>query len=380
MALSQSYIYNPLQVGSTDGLLYILYEDKLAVRNAQVRINGIEYNAGSDIVYIDQPHSNPMGAMEYRKNGQWLDAELKPFVVITPSQLGSVFTGSEYVAVTPGAWVSFEKSFGFSEALEFVWFYSIRRSDGNDHNIGYSISKDDGIYMPDLLLTRSFDSPLYVFPTTSLISGITGSVPLVMQYSGEVVEDIITTQRYPDYYFSVAPKIAADITLKDFVWQSSVKVTSITKAAPVFRIPNVTASGATKVVMLDGTVRLLVSKVLSQGFDLYEVSNTGATLMFTDLWDENYHGAQLGWLLDGTLVSYAWKLSYFADSEEDDPFVHYSLYFKRSLDDGTSWEIQQTVAENIQNINGLPILTQDINTGKLTIGSFHSDDMGLTWH
>ncbi len=303
----------------------------------------------------------------------WLAVPALPFAV--PLPMGFVSDALATGLTLPDGWVTFEKSFGFASPPDTINLLGVTEDD--EEYAGITIPKNSGIYIPDYLTLNRHAATLRAF------AGDLSAPELVLSYADYVLEAVTNTQLGSSDVMQVQPTITADLGDRAIVSDVSYRKVRIKSKVPPKAsafIDNAGAAGACAVLMNDGTVRLLVSKFADGGFDLYEVSNTGATLMFSDLWDDTYHGAQIAWLIDGTLISYAWKITYFAGDDDTDAGARYGLYFKRSLDDGTHWEIQQTVVENLTSVTGLPILTQNIVTGKLTIGNKFSNDMGLNWN
>lgn len=346
----------------------------------QIKVNGNWYKtpAGSHTIVINGPFGNPFGTIDVQPFFTYTGGlpslsypirtlNLKPFAVPSP-----VSIASPEAMVIPSGWVTFEKSFGFNAAIDTVNVYSIVEDTPpgeSDFYAPLTVPVQDGIYLPD-------------FGTDSIQIGADTDAPRVDLFSTNVaLYKTIFTQLYSPDVKTIMPTVSngtdnsnATLPIKQYV-----NIRSVTKPTHNYHIDNAVARAGCEVLLNDGTMRLLIANTATRRFDLYAVSNTGATLMFEDIWNEDYHGAQIAWLMDGTLVSYAWRISYFAGDDDHAAGIRYALYFKRSLDDGTHWEIQQTVAENITSLQTLPVLTQQIKTGKITIGDYHSDNMGLDW-
>lgn len=350
-------------------------------RYLQIKVKNKTYqiSAGESIV-VDIEQYGAQGSFEMRavsllSQGDWattwLVVQAEPFVIPTPAGYPIKSTGPPESQIDllsiPGGWVTFEKTLWFNNERETVQINGIDFDSGNIYD-GVTIPAKSGFYAPDYLTVNTHDAYLQA-------SAGTGPA-LRFTYDNSIPESTFFTQIAAPDELKIQPNVSVQ-TVTSGQWHQRILVKQANM--PSGYINNASTSGGAKTLMYDGTIRLLVSKTVG-GFDLYKASGTGVTLMFENVWDETYHGAQIAWVLDGTLVSYAWKINYVAAHDDVPAHITYSLYFKRSLNDGAQWEIRQTVAEDIEFISGLPVLTQNPATGVLKIANMFSNDMGLTWN
>lgn len=385
MALTQGYVYDFEGIDAqlltySLGAWYVISEDKIAIKG-RMRLGGIEYDGTSSIAYINGPFSNPVGEVEYFIGDTWYAADLEPFIV--PSTMDAPWYSGinlgERNAMFYSGWVSFEKSFGFTAAVSNIEIWVFDTDGGGLEKKINTISKNSGVYLPDIFTA----SDVYGFAKVT-----DGAMRLEMYYPQTLLQDIVSSQATPPDSQQISPGTSqgyagtggGDVNDQIKIKSSMKNKTYSFLPLHTWYIDYAIATGMRKILLPDGSVRLLVANLTNNKFDLYNVSNGGVILMFSDLWDETYHGAQLGYLLDGTLVSYAWKIVYTPPTGDSDALITYSLYFKRSLNDGSMWEIPILAKSGITGISGLPVMTQESNTGKIKIGSVYSNDMGLTWH